>query len=133
MVINKLCTRHNSHLIRYYDKIIANSVHPLIQMEEDYPSNYSDGKPPILDLNCSMNNEGLIQFEHFEKPTANKMVLSAQSALPMKHKRNIHINECVRRLRNCSQDIEWVEKKKFIQDYVVRLYTLAVWNNLDTM
>ena len=103
-------------------KDIANSVHPMIQMEEDYQSNHADGKLPILDLNCSMNGEGLIKFEHFEKPTANKLVLSAQSALPMKQKRNIHINECVRRLRNCSPDMEWGEKKKFIQDYVVRLF-----------
>ena len=36
--------------------------------------------------------------------------------------RNIHINELVRRLRNCSPYMEWGEKKKFIQDYVVRLF-----------
>ena len=47
-------------------KNIANSVNPMIQMEEDYPSKYSDGKILILDLNFSMNNEGLIQFEHFK-------------------------------------------------------------------
>ena len=41
-------------------KDIANSVHPMIQMEEDYPSNHSDGKLPILDLACSMDNEGII-------------------------------------------------------------------------
>ena len=31
-------------------KDIANSVHPMIQMEEDFPSNHDDGKLPILDL-----------------------------------------------------------------------------------
>jgi hypothetical protein len=40
----------------------------------------------------------------------------------MKQKRNIHINECVRRLRNCSPEMEWEEKREFLQDYVVRLY-----------
>jgi hypothetical protein len=53
---------------------------------------------------------------------ASKQVLSAKSALPMKQKRNIHINECVRRLRNCDPDMKWDERKMFLQDYVVRLY-----------
>ena len=100
-------------------KDMANSVHPMIQMEEDFPSNHVDGKLPILDLKCSMDDETLIQFEHYEKPTASRLVLSAQSALPMKQKRNIHINECVRRLRNCSPEMEWEEKREFLQDYVV--------------
>ena len=103
-------------------KDIANSVHPMIQMEEDYPSNHSDGKLPILDLKCSIDDEMLVKFEHYEKPTASKLVLSARSALPMKQKRNIHINECVRRLRNCAPNMEWIEKKLFLQDYVVRMY-----------
>ena len=103
-------------------KHIANSIHPMIQMEEDYPSNHSDGKLPILDLKCSMNSEMMIKFEHYEKPLASRLVLSAQSALPMQQKRNIHINECVRRLRNCAPEMEWDGKKSFIQDYVVRLY-----------
>ena len=103
-------------------KDIANSVHPMIQMEEDYPSNHTDGKLPILDLACSMDDEGIIRFEHYEKPTANKSILSAKSALPMRQKRNIHINECVRRLRNCTPEMPWEEKREFLQDYVVRLY-----------
>ena len=79
---------------------IANTIHPMIQMEEDFPSNYRDGKLPILDLKCWIARDGLVWFQHYKKPAATKMVLSAQSALPMKQKRNIHINECVRRLRN---------------------------------
>ena len=41
---------------------------------------------------------------------------------PMKQKRAIHINECVRRLRNCTPELRWEEKREFLQDYVVRLY-----------
>jgi hypothetical protein len=103
-------------------KDVANSIHPMIQMEEDYPSNHTDGKMPILDLECWMENDGIIRFQHYEKPMANKQVLSAKSALPMKQKRNIHINECVRRLRNCDPDMKWDDRKLFLQDYVVRLY-----------
>ena len=35
---------------------------------------------------------------------------------------HIHINECVRRLRNCDPDMKWDDRKLFLQDYVVRLY-----------
>ena len=88
-------------------KDIANSVHPMIQMEEDCPSNHNDGKMPILDLECWMDDEGIVRFQHYEKPMANKQVLSAKSALPIKQKRNIHINEYVNRLRNCDLDMKW--------------------------
>ena len=70
----------------------------------------------------SVDSEGIIRFQHYEKPMANKQVLSAKSALPIKQKRNIHINECVRRLRNCDPDMKWDDRKLFLQDYVVRLY-----------
>ena len=92
-------------------KDIANSVHPMIQMEEDYPSNHTDGKMPILDLECWMDDEEeIVRFQHYEKPMANKQVLSAKSALPIKQKRNIHINECVRRLRHCDLDMKWDDR-----------------------
>ena len=65
-------------------KDIANSVHPMIQMEEDFPSNHSEGKLPILDLKCSI--EMIVKFEHYEKPTASKLVLSAKSVLPMRQR-----------------------------------------------
>ena len=53
---------------------------------------------------------------------ASKVVLLARSALPMKQKRNVLVNECVRRLRNCKPEQPWDTQKKFIQDYVLRMY-----------
>ena len=53
---------------------------------------------------------------------ASKLLLSASSALPSQQKRNIHVSECVRRLRNCDPNMSWEERKKFLQEYVVRLY-----------
>ena len=100
-------------------KDIANSVHPMIQMEEDFPSNHSEGKLPILDLKCSI--EIIVKFEHFEKPTASKLVLPAQSALPMKQKRYIHINECGN-LGFLPQKWSGMRRKLCLQDYVVGMY-----------
>ena len=103
-------------------KDVANSVHPMIQMEEDFPSNHDGGKIPILDLECWMEEDDQIRFQHYEKPMASKLVLAASSALPAKQKRNIHINECVRRLRNCDPDMSWGERKGFLQEYVIRMF-----------
>ena len=89
----------------------------MIQMEEDYPSKYNDGKLPILDLKVWVGGDGLVWYEHFEKPTASRVVLPARSALPMNQKRNIHINECVRRLRNCKMELPWETKLEYVQDY----------------
>ena len=83
---------------------------------------FVDGKIPILDLKCWIDSQGLVKFQHYEKPMSSKLVLPAESALPMSQKRNIHINECVRRLRNCEPKMEWEEKREYLQDYVVRLY-----------
>ena len=71
---------------------------------------------------CWMDEDGEIRFQHYEKPMASKLVLSAGSALPAQQKRNIHTNECVRRLRNCDPSMSWGERKEFLQNYVIRMY-----------
>ena len=91
-------------------------------MEEDCPSNHDGGKILLLCLECWMEDDGQIRFQHYEKPMASKLVLAATSALPAKQKRNIHINECVRRLRNCDPDMSWGERKGFLQEYVIRMF-----------
>ena len=80
---------------------IANSIHPMLQFEEDFPSNNTDEKLPILDLKCWMDCDNIVWFEHYEKPVATKKVLHSKSALAWGTKRNIAVEECVRRLRNC--------------------------------
>ena len=52
---------------------IANSVHPMLQFEEDFPSRYVDCKLPILDLKCWLNDDtNTIWYEHYEKAVATK-------------------------------------------------------------
>ena len=36
-------------------------------------------------------------------------------------KRNVFVNECVRRLRNCSLGLPWEKKAVFLTDYMARL------------
>ena len=108
--------------------MVVRDVANTVQMEEDIPSNHTDSKIPILDLKCWIGADGQIWFHHYEKPMASRMVLPVRSALPMNQKRNIHVNECVRRLRNCKPEMEWEMKTKFVQDCSMQ----ATQNSLGT-
>ena len=86
---------------------IANSIHPMLQFEEDFCSRYPDKKLPILDLKCWLDQSNELWHEHYEKPVATRKVLHSKSALAWGTKRNVAVEECVRRLRNCSPDLQW--------------------------
>ena len=79
---------------------VSDSVHPKLQFEEDFPSNYSDEKIPILDLKCWMDDDNKVWHEHYEKTVSTRKVLHSQSALAWGSKRSVVVSECVRRLRN---------------------------------
>ena len=101
-------------------KDIANNIHPMIVMEEDYPSKHTDRRLPILDLACWVEDNQL-WFRHYEKSVSSKKLIPKRSALPLKVKRNVFVNECVRRLKNCSLELPWEEKANFLTDYMARL------------
>ena len=46
-------------------------------------------------------------FPHYEKPVASKLVLNAQSAQSSLCKRNVHVQELVRRILNTSTRLDW--------------------------
>jgi hypothetical protein len=49
-------------------------------MEEDYPTKNPNEKLAILDMYVWMDSEHYIVYKHYEKPTASKLVIGAQSA-----------------------------------------------------
>ena len=64
---------------------VANSIHQSIRMTIDYPSRYTEGKVPMLNVKMWMkdvNGRRLILYEHYEKPMATMMVIHAESAIP---------------------------------------------------
>ena len=89
---------------------IANSIMPCIQMEADWPSKNPDGKLPILDLKVWTNRGNKIVYTHYEKPMATKSVLHSKSAHPEACKRSVHTQEVLRRLLNCSRELDWKEE-----------------------
>ena len=60
---------------------IANDIDSMISFTYDIPSNYSDNKVPILDLNVFVNQDGLICHEFYMKSLL-KMSLSFWQVQP---------------------------------------------------
>ena len=84
---------------------IANTIHNSIRMTIDYPSKHAEGKVPMLDVRMWIDEtEGRrrILYEHYEKEMATKMVIHAQSAIPMKTKRSVLTQEVLRIILHCS-------------------------------
>ena len=89
---------------------IANNIVEDIVMTVDLPENFEDKKLPILDMKVWLGEEdGRIYYQHFEKPTSSKLVISSRSAHSGTCKRSVHINELVRRMSNTSQRLDWTE------------------------
>ena len=64
-------------------------------------------KLPILDLKVWKNEDEFVVYQHNKKPVTSKKVLAGKSAQSDKCKRNLHIQEVLRRLLNCSHRLDW--------------------------
>ena len=88
---------------------VGNSVNPMIQLTVDYPSKHENGRVPILDLEVWIvrTEEGYqeIRYSFYEKPMKSDYVLMYRSAVPMATNRAALVNETVRRLRNCHENV----------------------------
>ena len=105
-------------------KSIGNDIHPSIQLEVDCPSNYDDGKLPILDLKVwveSINGRNRILHEFYSKDIASKAVIHARSALSWKQKRTVLTQEILRVMLNCSEEISWELIVQHINVMVLRM------------
>ena len=83
---------------------VANQVDPMIQFTFDTPILNPDLTMPILDLKVRIGQDGTIYHQFYEKPTKNTRVIAANSALSFHSKKNIMVQECIRRLRNIKQE-----------------------------
>ena len=88
---------------------IAQDIVEDIAVTMDLPSNHEDQCLPILDMACWLDSEGNLNYKHFEKKTASKLVIPNRSAHSASSKRSVHINELVRRMLNTSKRLKWNE------------------------
>ena len=89
---------------------IANTIHASIRMTIDYPSKYRDKKVPMLDLKLWIDIvDGVVRIlhEHYEKSMATKMLIHAESAIPLRVKRTVLTQEMLRVLLHCSRYLSW--------------------------
>ena len=100
---------------------VANNVQTGIEMESDYPSKNRSQKLAILDMEVWVDPENRIVYQHYEKQVASKNVLSAKSAQSSKCKRNVHVQEVVRRLVNTSTRIDWENITPVLSNYMKRM------------
>ena len=72
-------------------------------------------------MKCWMK-DGLLLYQHYSKPMATKLVISARSAHSDQTKRSVHIAECVRRMMNTSHKLDWDEYfVPVLTDYAERM------------
>ena len=101
---------------------IANDVIPGIVMEFDVPSRNNDNKMAILDMKVWLNNEGIVMFQHYEKPTASKSILHAKSAQSVSCRNSVHTQELLRRLLNSSPVLDWkTSVAPVLSEYMLRM------------
>ena len=102
---------------------IANDVLPGIIMEYDVPSRNEDSKMPILDMKVWVDTcEGLIMFQHYEKPMASVNIMHAESAISVTCQHSVHTQEIMRRLLNSSPLLDWkTNVAPVISEYMLRM------------
>ena len=104
-------------------KDIANTIQEGIIMEEDSPSKHCDKKVPILDMKVWLSSDGYLLYQHYGKEVASRQIISAKSAQSATCKRNVHIQEVLRRMLNCSTRLNWQEEvAPFLTDYMARMF-----------
>ena len=108
--------------------MIANEIHPSISVTIDFPTNHTNNKMPVLDLefwidmvevDSSMKRQ--ILFTHYMKPMANKYLINNRSALSTTMKTNVLVADLVRIMRNVSLQCSESERQKHIQHFIKRM------------
>ena len=90
-------------------------------MEEDNPGRHEDKKLQILDMAVWTDDHGYLLYQHYEKEMSTKLVLSAHSA-QSSCKRNVHVQEVLRRILNCSPRLNWQEQvAPILTNYMTRM------------
>ena len=112
---------------------MADSIIPMIQLEEDHPENHDDRKIPILDLKVwvAENDTGggggggaggaKLRWMFYRKPMSNRLLIPAESAMAISIKRTALTQYGLRILRNTSLELDWDSKAEMLSDFCSRM------------
>ncbi|KAJ8021804.1 hypothetical protein HOLleu_39101 [Holothuria leucospilota] len=108
--------------------VLANAIHPSIQVTYDCPNLNADGRMPVLDLKVwpiDIVHDNLrctiIQHTYYAKPMSSKHVIHKNGALNMKTKMYILTNDLVRIMRNVSLSLPEHERVTAVQSFINRM------------
>ena len=96
---------------------IANTIRPEIQFTTDVPSNHADKMMPVLDLNVSINPDGIVKHKFYKKEISHPLTIMKRSALSMTTKRSTIFNEMMRRIKNNSNNDDWTTIAEDLSEY----------------
>ena len=100
---------------------IADSIDSDIQFEEDTPSKHESGRLPCLDLQLwiEKDSEGVdqVQWEFYKKPMSSQLLVMERSALSSQTKRATLFSEGMRRVMNCSPQVQWDVKAEHLSKF----------------
>ena len=65
--------------------------------------------------------DGLVKYEHYEKPCANDFVIPENSAHSKKMRMSVLVEEGLRRLRNCSRGLDAGVRRKVMKAWAMKL------------
>ena len=88
-----------------------------VETEEDFADNWL----PTLDLNIRVNEDNKIVYKFFEKPTASKVCLQADTALAQNSLVQSLVNDMIRRMANTSELVDEEEKRKIVDEYAQKM------------
>ena len=107
---------------------VGDDIHKSIQLTADVPSNYSDGRVPILHLKCWVavveTEEGkcsMILHEHYMKAVSSKIIIHRNSAMSLSSMRTILRQQCLRIMLNCNTHIGWEKISEHLSFYTARM------------
>ena len=78
-------------------------------------------KLPTLDTSLWVEDNKVIKYIFYEKPTVGNRVLMKETALPLSSIRSSLLQETVRRLQNCSIDLDVKEKQVILSKFACKL------------
>ena len=96
---------------------IGNTVSNFLKLTTDCPSNHPSGYMPMLDLQVKVDQNNKVEYLFYSKPMSSPFVILANSAMPIKIKRNSLVQEAIRRLRNTKRSLSWDVKARILSEF----------------
>ena len=88
-----------------------------LEFTVESPEEFPDLWLPTLDISLQMNKDNQVQYRFFEKPTASKLCLQADTALSQNCLVQSLVQDVIRRMLNCSEHIPLEARREVIDDF----------------